>query len=455
MKNTLLVKEIREMLEDGLFDDIRLFVESNPPEVIANFIEPLKIEEIIKIFSFIDEEIAAEIYSAFEDEVKNQLTKELSSRELAELLYELPDSMHNQILSTLPESERKEVKDLIKDVDSEEQLKQEQQFAHIPGIIRDREGTIHESIRVYKPVNKKLQQINKLEPGSLITVTDPDQEEIDFLCRELKIHPDLFDYSLDWDERARIEEDDSNTLIIVRIPYFDENNPDNMYSTTPLGIILSGSNIMTVCNRDVPMMTKMIEKMQKNGFSSLEKDFFILNVLLDTTQWFLFYLKQITNIINIIQRKIQENSRNEDLAKILNLKKSLVFFTTSLKSNEFMTMKLKKTGIIPNNEKNEDLIEDIIIESRQGIEIAAIYNNIVSEIMSAFSSMISNKLNNIMNFLTFVTVVISIPMLVASIYGMNIKLPIMDSPWAFEITMAASLLLSGVIVYFFKKKDWF
>ena len=132
-----------------------------------------------------------------------------------------------------------------------------------------------------------------------------------------------------------------------------------------------------------------------------------------------------------------------------------MFFTTSLKSNEFMTMKLKKTGIIPNNEKNEDLIEDIIIESRQGIEIAAIYNNIVSEIMSAFSSMISNKLNNIMNFLTFVTVVISIPMLVASIYGMNIKLPIMDSPWAFEITMAASLLLSGVIVYFFKKKDWF
>lgn len=455
MKNTLLVKEIREMLEDNLFDDIKLFVESNPPDVIANFIEPLEIEEIIKIFSFVDEEIAAEIYSAFEDEVKSQLTKELSSRELAELIYELPASMHNQILATLSEEERKEVKDLVKDVDSEEQLKQEQQFAHLPGIIRDKEGTIHESIRVYKPFNRKLKQINTLEPGSLINVIDPDQEEIDFLCRELKISPDLFDYSLDWDERARIEEDEKNILVILRIPYFDESNPDNMYGTTPLGVIFTGSNIVTVCNREVAIIKKTIEKMQGIGFANLEKDSFILNVLFETTQYFLFYLKQITNIINIIQRRIQENSKNEDLIKLLNLKKSLVFFTTSLKSNEFMTMKLKKTGIVPNNEKNDDLIEDIIIESRQGMEIASVYNNIVSEMMSAFSSMISNKLNNIMNFLTFVTVVISIPMLVASIYGMNLVLPIQNSPWAFEITMLASLILSGVIVYFFKKKDWF
>ncbi|HSW61213.1 MAG TPA: CorA family divalent cation transporter [bacterium] len=455
MKNTLLVNEIREMLEDGLYEDIRLFVESNPPDVIANFIEALKINEIIKIFSFIDEEIAAEIYSAFEDEVKNQLTKKLSNRELAELLYELPDSMHNQILATLSEEERKTVKDLIKDVDSEEQLKQEQQFAHIPGIIRDREGTIHESIRVYKPVGKKLKQVNTLEPGTLINVVDPDQEEIDFLCRELKIHPDLFDYSLDWDERARIEEDDFNKLVIVRIPFYDETNADNMYGTIPVGIIFSNGSIVTVCNREVVVIKKMIEKMQKTGCSSLEKDSFILSVLFDTTQLFLLYLKQISNVINIVQKKIQETSRNEDLIKLLNLEKSLVYFATSLKSNEFMTMKLKKAGIVPANEKNDDLIEDIITESRQGIEMASIYNNIVSEMMNAFSSIISNKLSNIMKLLTLITIVLTIPLLFSSIYGMNIPLPIQNSPYAFEILMVLSLIISAIITLFFKKKDWF
>ncbi|HNW82055.1 MAG TPA: CorA family divalent cation transporter [bacterium] len=455
MKNTLLLNEIREMLHDGLYDEIKLFVESNPPHVVANFLEALKINEIVKIFSFIDEEIAAEVYAAFEDDVKNLLTKELSSRELAELLYELPDSMHSQILSTFSEEEKAKIKKLISEVDSEEQLKQEQQFAHIPGIIRDSDGTIHEGIRVYKPVNKKFKQINTLEPGGFVNVVDPDQEEIDLVCKQLNISPDFFDYALDSDERARIEDDDSNKLIIVRVPYFDETSNDNVYGTIPLGIIFSGNTIVTVCSREVVVVRKLIEKMSKNGISGLEKDAFILGMLFDTTQLFLHYLKQISNVINIVQKKIQDTSRNEDLIKLFNLEKSLVYFATSMKSNEFMTARLKKTGIVPVNDKNDDLLDDIMIESRQGIEMASIYNNIVSEMMNAFSSIISNKLSNIMKLLTIITIVLTIPLLFSSVYGMNIKLPLQESDEIFFILVILSLIIAAVTVFFFKKKDWF
>lgn len=455
MKNTLLVKEIREMLEDGLYDDIKDFAESNPPDVVANFFEALEIPEIIQIFSFIDEEIVADIFTEFEDDVKNQLTSQMSSRQLAELLYELPENLHTQVLSALDEEKKSEIHELIEEIDKESRQAQEALFGNIPGIIRDREGNIHESIRVYKPFAKKLKQINKLDKGTLITVTDPGQEEIDFLCKELKIPADFFEYSLDMDERARIEEDDSNKLIIVKIPYYDSTDEDEMYGTIPLGIIFAENTILLVCGMQTDFVSKMIENMQKRYLGSLAKDDFILTALFDTTQLFLLYLKQISNIITIVQKKIQETSRNEDLAKLLNLEKSLVYFTTALKSNEFMAMKLRKIGIVPANDDNDDKIDDIVTETKQAIEMSSIYNNIVSEMMTAFSSIISNKLNNIMKLLTIITIVLTVPVMFASIYGMNIELPGDKSPYAFAVFVLISIMFSGLVVWYFKKKDWF
>ena len=455
MKNTLLVKEIREMLEDGLYEDIKDFAESNPPDVVANFFEALEIPEIIHIFSFIDEEIVADIFTEFEDDVKNQLTSQMSSRQLAELLYELPENLHTQVLSALDEEKKSEIHELIEEIDKESRQAQEALFGNIPGIIRDREGNIHESIRVYKPFAKKLKQINKLDKGTLITVTDPGQEEIDFLCKELKIPADFFEYSLDMDERARIEEDDNNKLVIVKIPYYDSTDEDEMYGTIPLGVIFAENTILLVCGMQTDFVSKMIENMQKRYLGSLAKDDFILSALFDTTQLFLLYLKQISNIITIVQKKIQETSRNEDLAKLLNLEKSLVYFTTALKSNEFMAMKLRKIGIVPANDDNDDKIDDIVTETKQAIEMSSIYNNIVSEMMTAFSSIISNKLNNIMKLLTIITIVLTVPVMFASIYGMNIQLPGDKSPYAFAVFVIISIMFSGLVVWYFKKKDWF
>jgi len=455
MKNTLLVKEIREMLEDGLYEDIKDFAESNPPDVVANFFEALEIPEIIQIFSFIDEEIVADIFTEFEDDVKNQLTSQMSSRQLAELLYELPENLHTQVLSALDEEKKSEIHELIEEIDKESRQAQEALFGNIPGIIRDREGNIHESIRVYKPFAKKLKQINKLDKGTLITVTDPGQEEIDFLCKELKIPADFFEYSLDMDERARIEEDDNNKLVIVKIPYYDSTDEDEMYGTIPLGVIFAENTILLVCGMQTDFVSKMIENMQKRYLGSLAKDDFILSALFDTTQLFLLYLKQISNIITIVQKKIQETSRNEDLAKLLNLEKSLVYFTTALKSNEFMAMKLRKIGIVPANDDNDDKIDDIVTETKQAIEMSSIYNNIVSEMMTAFSSIISNKLNNIMKLLTIITIVLTVPVMFASIYGMNIQLPGDKSPYAFAVFVIISIMFSGLVVWYFKKKDWF
>ncbi len=455
MKNTLLVKEIREMLEDGLFEDIKDFAESNPPDVVANFFEALEIPEIIQIFSFIDEEIVADIFTEFEDEVKSQLTSQMSSRQLAELLYELPENVHTQILSTLDDDKKAEIHELIEEIDKESRQAQEALFGNIPGIIRDREGNIHESIRVYKPFAKKLKQINKLDKGTLITVTDPGQEEIDFLCKELNIPADFFEYALDMDERARIEENDNNKLVIVKIPYYDSTDEDEMYGTIPLGIIFAGNTILLVCGMQTDFISKMIENMQKKYLGSLAKDDFVLTTLFDTTQLFLLYLKQISNIITIVQKKIQETSKNEDLAKLLNLEKSLVYFTTALKSNEFMAMRLRKIGLVPVTEENDDKIDDIVTETKQAIEMSSIYNNIVSEMMTAFSSIISNKLNNIMKLLTIITIVLTVPVMFASIYGMNIQLPGDKSPYAFAVFVLISIMFSGLVVWYFKKKDWF
>ena len=443
------------MLEDGLFEDIKDFAESNPPDVVANFFEALEIPEIIQIFSFIDEEIVADIFSEFEDEVKNQLTLQMSSRQLAELLYELPENLHTQVLSTLDDEKKAEIHELIEEIDKESRQAQEALFGNIPGIIRDREGNIHESIRVYKPFAKKLKQINRLDKGTLITVTDPGQEEIDFLCKELNIPADFFDYSLDMDERARIEEDENCKLVIVKIPYYDSTDEDEMYGTVPLGIIFTGNTILLVCNMATELVSKMIENMQKKYLGSLAGDDFTLSMLYDTTQFFLLYLKQISNIITIVQKKIQETSRNEDLAKLLNLEKSLVYFTTALKSNEFMAMKLRKIGLVPVTEANDDKIDDIMTETRQAIEMSSIYNNIVSEMMTAFSSIISNKLNNIMKLLTIITIVLTVPVMFASIYGMNIQLPGDKSPYAFAVFVIISIMFSGLVVWYFKKKDWF
>jgi magnesium transporter len=169
---------------------------------------------------------------------------------------------------------------------------------------------------------------------------------------------------------------------------------------------------------------------------------------------YLQYLKQINNATNVIQKKVEQASKNQQLIKLLNIEKSLVYFTTSLRSNQLMLERLQKMKLLKMDEDNETLFEDIITESKQAIEMANVYSDILSGMMDAFASIISNNLNIVMKILTLITIILSIPVVFSSLYGMNVKLPLQESPFAFLLVIVTSLLLSFIGILIFVKKKW-
>jgi magnesium transporter len=190
-------------------------------------------------------------------------------------------------------------------------------------------------------------------------------------------------------------------------------------------------------------------------FSTEKRTHFVLLLFLRNTLLFMHYLKEINRMTTLVERSLYQALKNEQLIRLLNLEKSLVFFVTSLRSNALMMEKCHTTGCMRMTEDERDLFEDISIENRQAIEMANIYSNILSDMMDAFASIISNNLNVIMKLLTTVTIILMIPTLVASIYGMNVELPFQDTSYAFLFTMVLSLILSAIGIIIFWRKEFF
>jgi magnesium transporter len=181
---------------------------------------------------------------------------------------------------------------------------------------------------------------------------------------------------------------------------------------------------------------------------------FILQLILRATLLYLQYLKQLNNAASIIQKKLEQESRNRQLIKLFSIEKSLVYFTTSLKSNLLMLERLSRLRGFERTEQNEDLLEDIFTECKQAIEMANIYSDILSGMMDAFASVISNNLNIVMRVLTLITIIITIPVVVASFFGMNVRLPFANHPYAFAGILAGSVTLSALSLLYFIKKRW-
>ena len=457
MKNTLLVQELRDMLRGGHRDDLRAYCRSNTPQVIAGFLEALTAEEIKEVFAVIGHETAAAIFHHFEDEVKDALQEILSEQEFSELLYELPEEVQQELIEELPDDERKMVEsyiDLYEKVDEaekrkiEEDAKKEKQI-----ILYDKDGEILENITIYKSFPDGLRKIGAVEKGCWINVVMPFPEEVEFLVENFKIPHDFFVSSLDIDERARVEKDDNATLIVVRMPLYDEANKTLMYSTMAVGLILVQDALITVSPRRNIVLEEFIDGDVRN-FTTLDRDLFIMQILLRTTLLYLLYLKQVNNVTMVIQNHILESSQNKQLAKMLSLEKSLVYFATSLKSNEFMYLRLKRFKLIRDEEQIEDLWEDLDIEHKQAVEMAQVYSNIMSNMMGAFSSIISNNLSVVMRVLASFTIVLTIPVIFSSFFGMNVPNFLEDSSFAFVGILALSLAVSGIVIYFFRKRHW-
>lgn len=285
--------------------------------------------------------------------------------------------------------------------------------------------------RIFKTVEDHLIECTTLEKGCWVHLQNPTKEEIDGLNTRFALDPTYLAAALDEEESARIEHDGDQTLIIVDIPYVESEGSGYIYSTIPMGIVLVDEIIITVCTRETPIIADFTEERVRN-FWTFKRTRFILQLLYRNASRFLAYLKQIDKASMHVQDQLEKSSRNQELLQMMKLEKSLVFFSTSLKGNELVMEKLlRQESIMKRFPEDTDLLEDVIIENKQAIEMCAIYRDIMSGTMDAFASIISNNLNITMKVLTSLTVVMAVPTIISSLWGMNVAVPFSQSSAGF------------------------
>lgn len=289
--------------------------------------------------------------------------------------------------------------------------------------------------------------------GCWLRVIDPTPDEIARL-EALGIPPDFITYPLDIDERPRTEREDSRILILLRIPFFQGESFDVPYITIPLGIILTDQYLVTVCKRNNDIIQEFASGRARD-FSTTKRNRFVLRLLLATANKYLSYLREISRVVEALEDKLQLSIHNKQVLELLKYEKSLTYFTTALKANELMLERLQRSQLFKSYPDDEDLLEDVITENQQAIEMTNIQSNILSGMMDAFASIISNNLNQVIKLLTSITLVLSLPAMVAAFYGMNVALPLQDHALAFGVVIAVALGLSLGVALILKKLDWF
>lgn len=310
-------------------------------------------------------------------------------------------------------------------------------------------------LHFYKTTDNRTVRIDSPEAGCWISAVSPSESEIAFLTGELCVEPDFVRAALDEEESSRIENEGEQTLVIVDYPSAEEQQDDNktiLYTTIPMGIIITRDYVITVCLHENLTISDMAEGRVK-GLQTAMKTRFLLLTLLRIAARFLIYLKQIDKISSSTEQRLHQSMKNKELIQLLGLEKSLVYFSTSLKSDEVTLEKILRGRIIKLYEEDEDLLEDVLIEIKQAIEMCNIYSNILSGTMDAFASVISNNLNIVMKVLTCITIVMAIPNIIFSFYGMNVANLPLDGFWWFPIAVA--IFASAIVALVLVKKDMF
>lgn len=306
-------------------------------------------------------------------------------------------------------------------------------------------------IRYYKTIDDKLEKLNSFENGCWINLVEPSQSEINEIVNLLNIDAESIKAALDEEERSRIDVEDDHTLILIDIPVDESDENSSHYTTIPLGIIIVNNTIITVCTAQSKILNDFIVGHIKE-FYTFKKTRFILQILHKNATYYLNYLRRINKMTTVIEKEIYNSMKNKELFQLLELEKSLVYFSTSLKANELVLNKMVRTPSIKKYSEDEDLLEDVIIENKQALEMATIYGDILSRIMDAFSAIISNNQNSVMQFLTSVTLIFSIPTIVSGLFGMNVGgIPYGNDPNGFWIVILITTLISLVITFLMSK----
>ena len=297
-----------------------------------------------------------------------------------------------------------------------------------------------------------MTRLDAIQEGCWVNLTYPSEDELNTVAATLNVEPSFLRAALDEEETSRIDTEEGQTLIIIDVPAVEKDDAV-VYSTLPLGIIVTQKHIITVCLKESTILKDFQDGLVRNA-ETQKRTSFILYMLLQVAKRFLQYLKQIDKIYSYMERQLYKSQRNKELIQLLDLEKSLVYFNTSLKANEVTLEKILRGRIITLYEEDHDLLEDVLIEVRQAIEMANIYSSIISGMMDAFASVISNNLNVTMKVLSSITILLAIPNIIFGFYGMNITtgLPL-DHFWWIPLAIVGVIILIAAILL--KRKDLF
>ena len=293
----------------------------------------------------------------------------------------------------------------------------------------------------------------KYEKGNWINLISPSQEEIEEVCKNINIQQDFIKYALDYEEKARIdiEDEDNTTLFIIDVPVLEKEGENLIYSTMPIGIIIVRDDyILTVSIKK----NEIIQNLTKNkNIFTYKKSRFVLQILYSNASLYLNLLKKINKETEIAESVLKDSMKNKELLKLLSLEKSLVYFTTSLKSNEVVMEKTMRGKVMKLYDEDEDLLEDAITENKQAIEMAKIYSDILNGTMDAYASIISNNLNGVMKYLTSITIILAIPTMVSSFWGMNVPVPMQHNPFGFIAILIFSIIITIIVTLWLNNKN--
>ncbi|MBP6549501.1 MAG: magnesium transporter CorA family protein [Flavobacterium sp.] len=305
----------------------------------------------------------------------------------------------------------------------------------------------------YYKNNKGFVQTEKIEENDWINVVCPTKEETKFLLKELQIPEDFYNDIEDIDERPRIEIENGWTLIVLRIP-FRSNDAKLPFNTAPLGLMFKEDIFVSLCFHQTDILPDFVSYTRRKKIPVNDHFDLVLKLLLSSSVWFLKHLKQINQRIKLAEDNLEQSIKNEELQALLQIEKCLVFFITSLKGNDVLFRRIKN---LKNHKDSFDpeLLEDVEIELRQAEETTNIYSNILTGMMDAYASVISNNLNVIMKRLTSISIILMIPTVIASLYGMNVPNNLENNQFGFWIVLLISLLVSTFGVFLFKKKNLF
>lgn len=310
-------------------------------------------------------------------------------------------------------------------------------------------------MRIYKTEleTNTLNELKEMEEDCWIHLVHPTLDEVKQVCAKTGADERLISKVLDEEELSRIEVEGESTLIVLNIPYLVDHAHKNKYRTLPLGIIHTNRYIITIILKE----NKLFEDFENGNvrdFHTEKKTRFTIQLLLRISQGYLFGLDEMNKDIERQEHQLAKATKNQELIEMLNIEKSLVYFMGSLKYNQATLERLSKGNVIPFYEEDKDLLEDAMIESNQAIEMATIYKEIMASTTETYASIISNNLNVIMKFLAGITIVFSVPTMVASFMGMNVPLgDFATNPASFFVLILISLGVALLIAYWLKKKD--